>query len=105
MVTPDCVRPRCMRHPLPPAGPCARAAEPCMPVSAPLVRHPGLSERFALLIVPAAARNSRRSAVAHADEDLYRKRLREIGFDVLTIGPASRPELDQTLRAATARIP
>jgi hypothetical protein len=43
--------------------------------------------------------------VAHADEEAYRKLLRDIGFDVLTIGPLSRPDLDQAMREAARRLP
>ena len=43
--------------------------------------------------------------IAHADEEIYRNLLRDIGFDVLTIGPSSRPDLDQALREAARRLP
>ena len=52
---------------------------------------------------PAAA--SARAALAQADEDLYRKRLRELGFEVRAIAPANRLDLDRTLREAALGIP
>ncbi|WP_019905667.1 hypothetical protein [Methylobacterium sp. 77] len=63
------------------------------------------SPRIALLIVPQASTTGSRAATAHADEEAYRKRLLEIGFDVWTFGPADRPELERSLREAAGRIP
>lgn len=63
------------------------------------------SPRIALLIVPQASTAGSRAATAHSDEEAYRKRLLEIGFDVWTFGPADRPELERSLREAAGRIP
>jgi hypothetical protein len=62
-------------------------------------------QRSALIIVPASASVSSRAAVAQADEEAYRKRLQEVGFDVSVIGPSDRPELDRLLRDTAARVP
>lgn len=62
-------------------------------------------QRIALLIVPQAATSGARAATANADEEAYRKRLRDIGFDVWTLGPADRPQLGRGLRDAIGRLP
>jgi tetratricopeptide (TPR) repeat protein len=72
---------------------------------APSLRHPSHGGRVAVLVVPGAARGNARNVIAHADEEAYRKLLRDIGFDVLTISPSSRPDLDQALREAARRVP
>ena len=61
--------------------------------------------RIALTILPKPAAASARAALAQADEDLYRKRLRELGFEVRAIAPANRLDLDRTLREAALGIP
>ena len=61
--------------------------------------------RIALTILPKPAAASARAALAQADEDFYRKRLRELGFEVRTIAPANRLDLDRTLRDAALGIP
>src|SRR5262249_1995687 len=73
--------------------------------AAPTLRHPSHGERAAVLVVPGAVRSNARNVIAHADEEAYRKLLRDIGFDVLTIGPLSRPDLDQAMREAARRLP
>lgn len=86
--------------------PSAHAAAPGLAVQAATGRSSVLSgPRIALLIVPQATNAGSRAATAHADEEAYRKRLREIGFDVWTFGPADRPELERGLREAAARLP
>jgi hypothetical protein len=81
------------------------AAEAGLSSAAPTLRHPSHGGRAAVLVVPGAARGNARNAIAHADEQMYRKLLRDIGFDVLTIGPLSRPDLDQAMREAARRLP
>jgi len=81
------------------------AADASLSSAAPTLRHPSHGERVAVLVVPGAARGNARNVIAHADEEIYRKLLRDIGFDVLTIGPSSRPDLDQALREAARRLP
>jgi hypothetical protein len=61
--------------------------------------------RIALTILPKPAAASARADLAQADEELYRKRLRELGFEVRTIAPANRFDLDRTLREAALGIP
>ncbi len=62
-------------------------------------------QKIALLIVPGISTSSPRWAMAHADEEVYRRRLQELGFDVSVIGPSDRFELDLQLRNSTVRIP
>ena len=71
----------------------------------PSLRHPSHGGRVAVLVVPGIGRGDARNVIAHADEEIYRNLLRDIGFDVLTIGPSSRPDLDQALREAARRLP
>jgi hypothetical protein len=61
--------------------------------------------RIALTILPKPAAASARAGLAQADEELYRKRLRELGFEVRTIAPANRLDLERTLREAALGIP
>jgi hypothetical protein len=81
------------------------ATEPGLFSAAPTLRHPNYVGRVAVLVVPGTARANARNVIAHADEETYRKLLRDIGFDVLTIGPLSRPDLDQAMREAARRLP
>lgn len=83
----------------------AAAASSGLTTAQPLVRHPTAGQRVALLIVPGPAQTDARQITAHADEEAYRRHLREIGFEVWTIGPSSRPDLDRLLRDAAARLP
>jgi hypothetical protein len=83
----------------------ALAADPGMASFAPSLRHPSHGTRMAVLLVPGSAQSNARNAVAHADEEIYRKLLRDLGFDVVTIGPSSRPDLDQGLRDVARRVP
>lgn len=69
------------------------------------LRQSASAQKIALLIVPGISTSSPRWAVGHADEEVYRKRLLELGFDVFVIGPSDRFELDRQLRNSTARIP
>jgi hypothetical protein len=82
-----------------------QAAAPGLTVHPPSVS-PGLAEpRIAILIVPVRPDGGPRSVVAHSDEEAYRKRLQEIGFEVWTVGPADRPGLDRSLRDVVSRLP
>lgn len=82
------------------------AAAPGLAIQAATGRSSAVTtQRIALLIVPQPAAASGRAATAHADEEAYRKRLRDIGFDVWTLGPADRPQLERGLREAVARLP
>lgn len=82
------------------------AAAPGLAIQAPTMRSGAVTgQRIALLIVPQAAASGGRAATAHADEEAYRKRLRDIGFDVWTFGPADRPQLERGLRDAAGRLP
>lgn len=87
-------------------GTLAEAAAPGLSVQTATGRSGAVTgPRIALLIVPHAAHAGSRAATAHADEEAYRKRLREIGFDVWTFGPSDRPELERSLREAATRLP
>ncbi len=82
------------------------AASPGLTVQAAAARSSAVTgQRIALLIVPQAAASGGRAATANADEEAYRKRLRDIGFEVWTLGPADRPQLDRGLREAVGRLP
>jgi hypothetical protein len=84
----------------------AHAAAPGLAIQAAAMRSSAATgQRIALLIVPQTAASSGRAATAHADEEVYRKRLRDIGFDVWTLGPADRPQLERGLRDAAGRLP
>jgi hypothetical protein len=85
-------------------APTAMAAAPGLsvqPAAAQSAAAPGL--RIALLIVPPSAVG--RGALAHADEESYRRALKDIGFEVWTVGPLDRPLLEKTLRDAASRVP
>src|SRR5947209_5550355 len=81
------------------------AAEPGLTRAMATAHHPGHPGRMAILVVPGTAQDSPHNAAAHADEEAYRTLLRNLGFDVLTIGPLSRPDLDQALREAARQAP
>jgi hypothetical protein len=70
----------------------------------PTLRHPSHDRRVALLLVPGSISGNARNVIAHKDEEIYGKLLRDVGFEVLTIGPASRPELDQAIRQMATRV-
>src|SRR4051812_2216579 len=80
------------------------AAEPGLSSARTAMPHPSHAGRVAVLIV-AGAPDAPRNRVADADEAAYRKLLQELGFEVLTVGPSTRPELDQALREVARRIP
>ncbi len=87
-------------------GTSLQAAAPGLAVNAATARSSAvMGTRIALLIVPQLAAAGSRAATAHSDEEAYRKRLREIGFDVWTLGPADRPQMERSLREAVARLP
>ncbi|MET7248001.1 hypothetical protein ABZT49_32075 [Methylobacterium sp. EM32] len=89
---------------LPVAG--AEAAAPGLALQQQAVRSSAVTvPRVALLIVSQPAASGARTALAHADEEAYRKRLRDLGFEVWTIGAADRPLLDRALRDAAGRLP
>ena len=87
------------------AQPRSEEQSPPLSSAAATLRHPSHGGRVAVLVVPGSARGNARNVIAHSDEEIYRKLLRDIGFDVLTIGPSSRPDLDQALREAARRLP
>ena len=83
-----------------------QAADPGLPTPfGPTLRHPGHGGRTAVLVVPSRAGSNPRNLVEHSDEEVNRKLGRDIGFDVMVIGPSSRPELDQALREVVQRLP
>ncbi|MCJ2026338.1 hypothetical protein [Methylobacterium sp. J-067] len=83
-----------------------QAASPGLAVQSATARSSAATgPRIALLVVPQPASAGGRAATAHADEEAYRKRLRDIGFDVWTFGPADRPQLERGLREAAGRLP
>ncbi|MFC6744671.1 hypothetical protein ACFQFG_06670 [Methylobacterium persicinum] len=83
-----------------------QAASPGLAIQSAAARSSAATgQRIALLVVPQPASAGGRAATAHADEEAYRKRLRDIGFDVWTFGPADRPQLERGLREAAGRLP
>lgn len=82
----------------------ARSAGPGLSIQPATAQSSAVSgPRIALLIVPHPAFD--RGALAHSDEEVYRRALKEIGFETWTVGPADRPQLEKTLRDTAARIP
>ena len=83
-----------------------QAAAPGLAIQAATARSTAASaQRIALLIAPQPSTNGGRAGLASADEEVYRKRLRDIGFDVWTVGPGDRPQLERSLREAVGRLP
>lgn len=82
----------------------AGATPPGLSTYASPLRQNASAPKVALIIVPDAASRAPRWAIAHADEEAYRKRLLDLGFDVSVIGPSDRLELDRLLRDNASRI-
>lgn len=88
---------------------CAQSAStaqvPAIQVSPPLVSSTAVGNRIAILITPTPGSSSARATLGQVDEQIYRNRLREIGFEVRTVSPASRFDLDKTLRDIAHSVP
>jgi hypothetical protein len=74
-------------------------------VTSPVELAPQSPKRLAIILVTQPTGTTPRVGVAHADADLYRDTLRELGFEVITIGPAARPILERQMREVAARVP
>lgn len=61
--------------------------------------------RIAIVLATQPPEASSRAAIAARDAEALARRLREIGFEVRTIGPAPRPELARTVRDVAAEVP
>lgn len=83
-----------------------RASAQTLQAAAPVARSDVLTRpRFAVIVAPQPAESSSRAATAQADAEALSRRLREIGFEVRTVGPAGRPELARSLRDVAGQVP
>lgn len=84
----------------------ALAAPPGLQMQPPSARSEAVTRpRIAILLVPQPASTSTRAALALADEEAISRQLRELGFEVWTQGPGTRPELARSVREMSARVP
>lgn len=81
----------------------AQATPPAVSRLLPIERHPNFPNRIAVVIAPSPALNVRAGHAANEAERAV-QRLREYGFEVLSLGLSTRPELVSSVRDISRQL-